>query len=67
MNAGNLVMETDHRNGLKDRRSGSDRRSWQNSFDFPFVDSHGILVTEERRVHNDRRIQLNSAETSPQQ
>lgn len=65
MNTGKLVMETDQRFGAKDRRSGSDRRTWQNGYDFPFIDSHGVLVTEERRISGDRRLQLDTTGRSP--
>jgi hypothetical protein len=40
-----------------DRRSGNDRRSWECQLDFPYVDSHGTLVTEDRRRVADRRIE----------
>ncbi|MBL1277994.1 MAG: hypothetical protein COB30_018105 [Ectothiorhodospiraceae bacterium] len=39
-----------------DRRMGEDRRSWQCQLDFPYVDSHGTLVTEDRRYLVERRI-----------
>ena len=39
-----------------DRRSGSDRRSWECQLDFPYVDSHGTLVLEDRRKVAERRI-----------
>ncbi|HEC18893.1 MAG TPA: hypothetical protein ENI97_06065 [Gammaproteobacteria bacterium] len=39
-----------------DRRSGADRRSWECQLDFPYVDSHGTLVTEDRRKVAERRI-----------
>ena len=34
---------------MTERRSGADRRDTDQSYDFPFIDSHGQLVTEERR------------------
>jgi len=34
---------------ITERRSGTDRRDTDMSYDFPFIDSHGQLVTEERR------------------
>lgn len=34
---------------ITERRSGEDRRTTPAYYDFPFVDSHGHLVTEERR------------------
>ena len=39
-----------------DRRCGDDRRSWQCQLDFPYVDSHGTLVLEDRRKIVERRI-----------
>ena len=39
-----------------DRRRGEDRRSWECQLDFPYVDSHGVLVTEDRRQIVERRI-----------
>jgi len=45
----------DKRSG-NDRRSGSDRRSWECQLDFPYVDSHGTLVLEDRRKLAERRI-----------
>lgn len=39
-----------------DRRRGEDRRSWQCQLDFPYVDSHGTLVTGDRRKIVERRI-----------
>ena len=39
-----------------DRRDGADRRSWQCQLDFPYVDSHGTLVTGDRRQIVERRI-----------
>lgn len=45
----------DKRNGA-DRRAGEDRRSWECQLDFPYVDSHGTLVVEDRRTMVERRI-----------
>ncbi len=45
----------DKRNGT-DRRVGEDRRSWECQLDFPYVDSHGTLVVEDRRIMVERRI-----------
>lgn len=45
----------ENRNG-KDRRAGEDRRSWECQLDFPYVDSHGTLVVEDRRKTVERRI-----------
>jgi hypothetical protein len=46
----------DRRRAGFERRSGEDRRSWQCNLDFPYVDSHGTLVTEDRRKVAERRI-----------
>ena len=40
-----------------DKRSGSDRRAQAIGLDFPFIDSHGHLVTEERRKSNRRKTE----------
>lgn len=48
-------MMKEKRSGI-DRRSGEDRRSWQCQLDFPYVDSHGTLVVEDRRRLVERRI-----------
>jgi len=40
-----------------ERRSGDDRRSWQCQLDFPYVDSHGTLVSVDRRRIVERRIE----------
>ena len=45
----------DKRKGTE-RRAGEDRRSWECQLDFPYVDSHGTLVVEDRRVMVERRI-----------
>ena len=39
-----------------DRRAGEDRRSWECQLDFPYVDSHGTLVMEDRRELVERRV-----------
>ena len=39
-----------------ERRCGEDRRSWQCNLDFPYVDSHGTLVVEDRRKIVERRV-----------
>ncbi len=38
-----------------ERREGIDRRNWHCEYDFPYVDSHGILVTNDRRDGDERR------------
>lgn len=45
----------DKRKGTE-RRRGEDRRSWECQLDFPYVDSHGTLVVEDRRIMVERRI-----------
>lgn len=39
-----------------ERRCGEDRRSWECQLDFPYVDSHGTLVVEDRRKLVERRV-----------
>ena len=42
-----------------ERRSGTERRVWICRYEFPIVDSHGELVTENRRkTDSDRRSLL---------
>ena len=48
-------MMKEKRSGIE-RRSGEDRRSWECHLDFPYVDSHGTLVIEDRRKQVERRI-----------
>lgn len=43
------------RSGIE-RRKGEDRRSWECQLDFPYVDSHGTLVLEDRRMVAERRV-----------
>ena len=50
-------------NTNKERRSGSERRAQAGGLDFPFIDSHGHLVTEERRKNNRRGSKTNSRNT----
>ncbi|MGD8593467.1 MAG: hypothetical protein PVF82_11575 [Gammaproteobacteria bacterium] len=38
-----------------ERRCGEDRRRWNCYHDFPYVDSHGYLVVDNRRKNRDRR------------
>ena len=38
-----------------ERRTGNDRRYWHCEYDFPYVDSHGILVIDDRRKGDERR------------
>jgi len=48
-------MKEERRSG-QDRRCGEDRRSWECQLDFPYVDSHGTLVIEDRRKLVERRL-----------
>jgi hypothetical protein len=48
-------MKNERRNSEANRRTGNERRIYHNNFGFPFVDSHGLLVTEERRLQGERR------------
>ncbi|MEJ2645269.1 MAG: hypothetical protein P8180_10110 [Gammaproteobacteria bacterium] len=43
---------------MVERRTMKDRRSWVRDvpMTYPFVDRHGTLVTEDRRVAPDRRL-----------
>ena len=54
-------MKNERQTGLADRRSGNERRTYHNNFGFPFVDGHGLLVTEDRRVNNKERRTPSSA------
>ncbi len=45
------------RRQTEERRRGYDRRSWQSQLDFPYVDSHGTLVSADRRHTVERRIE----------
>ena len=40
----------------EERRSGEDRRMHAIGFEFPFIDSHGHLVTQERRQNKRRKV-----------
>jgi hypothetical protein len=48
--------QVEERRRIQDRRTGDDRRSWECQLDFPYVDSHGTLVTADRRRIVERRI-----------
>lgn len=54
-------MKNERRTGLANRRTGNERRIYHKNFGFPFIDSHGQLVTEERRLKSDRRSRTSSA------
>jgi len=45
-----------------ERRSGTDRRSWVCQLEFPYIDSHGMLVTEERRKKQRRDVEAMHAQ-----
>jgi len=52
------VKATQHENMTEsnmERRCGTDRRRWNCDHDFPYVDSHGFLVVNNRRKAKDRR------------
>lgn len=51
-----MSFKLQERRQTADRRAGDDRRSWECQLDFPYVDSHGSLVTEDRRQIVERRI-----------
>ena len=38
-----------------ERRSGNERRNWHCEYDFPYVDTHGMLVVSDRRKSDERR------------
>lgn len=39
-----------------DQRTGGDRRNCLNQLDFPYLDSHGNLVLDDRRQNMERRL-----------
>ena len=39
-----------------ERRKGTDRRRWTCNHDFPYVDTHGVLVVRNRRNNTERRL-----------
>ena len=47
-------MDKNRHQIANERRSGVDRRLEAIGYDFPFIDSHGLLVTEDRRKSNRR-------------
>lgn len=51
-----MSLKLQERRQVSDRRTGNDRRSWECQLDFPYVDSHGTLVMEDRRQIVERRI-----------
>lgn len=51
-----MSLKLQERRQTSDRRIGEDRRSWECQLDFPYVDSHGSLVIEDRRQIVERRI-----------
>jgi len=48
-------MTKPHKMDPLDRRSGQERRAYNVDIGFPFVDTHGHLVIDERRKLADRR------------
>lgn len=48
-------MTKQHNLESPDRRSGNERRAYKVDIGFPFVDTHGHLVIDERRKLSDRR------------
>lgn len=51
-----MPYQVQERRKSSNRRAGQDRRSWECQLDFPYVDSHGTLVTADRRQLVERRI-----------
>lgn len=49
-----------HSKSVTNRRSGNERRIYETDLGFPFVDGHGLLVTDERRKFTDRRTGFDS-------
>jgi len=49
----------------KIRRRGLERRGWERIPEPPFVDSDGVLVTEDRRKISDRRKTEEGADKKP--
>ena len=47
------------------RRTGNERRHYVTELGFPFVDSHGQLVTEDRRKLADRRTSYGNVLPTP--
>jgi hypothetical protein len=39
----------------QERRAGIDRRNWECHYEFPYIDGHGMLVTDDRRQNSERR------------
>jgi len=57
-------MKNERKIDLFDRRRGGDnRRCWRCDYDYPFIDSHGMLVTEDRRKNIDRRTEMSTSAT----
>lgn len=49
------TVSNQHEKESPDRRSGNERRAYKVEIGFPFVDTHGHLVIDERRKLADRR------------
>ena len=50
-----LMRNIEKHQKLQERRSGQDRRNWRCHHEYPYIDSHGILVLKDRRGADDRR------------
>ena len=48
-------MQAEKKESFTDKRSGNERRCWHCQHEFPYVDSHGFLVTKDRRKNSGRR------------
>ena len=55
-------MQSDCHIEKNERRTGADRRATDVNFGFPFIDSHGNLVTEDRRIINRRTQESNNTD-----
>ena len=51
-------ITTSEKSTMLERRQGHDRRRWTCNHDFPYVDSHGYLVEQNRRQTTDRRCSV---------
>lgn len=52
-------MDTYQATTEHERRTGNERRNWACDYEFPYIDGHGILVTDDRRQNADRRDNVN--------
>lgn len=53
-----IQMQNQNNNRKNDKRRGTDRRAQAIGLDFPFIDGHGNLVTEERRKIDRRKSEI---------